>query len=100
MIIFALTVSFHTQGDGKNIGRLGVYNGVLAFVQPDESTFVTWLTDEKQEILEDCGYKLEGYMPIKVPYAMPDDEQRQWLQYNLPEPDEEEQLSVDKNAGS
>ncbi|MBN2288327.1 MAG: hypothetical protein JXQ83_03270 [Candidatus Glassbacteria bacterium] len=85
--------------DPKNIGRLGIFRGVLAFVRPDEKTYVTWYTEEKQETLEDCGYKQEGYMPIKVPYAMQDETQRQWLLVSLPEPDEEEKLSEEENAG-
>jgi len=84
--------------DPNNIGRLGIYRGVLAFVQPDERVFVSWYTPDKQEALEDCGYKLEGRITIKVPYAMPDPDQRQWLVENLPEPDDEEQISVNENA--
>ena len=85
--------------DPENIGRLGIFRGVLAFVQPDKRTFVTWYTEEKQETLEDCGYKLEGYMPIKVPYAQAEESQRQWLLEYLPEPDEEEKISMEENAG-
>ena len=85
--------------DPNNIGRLGIFRGVLAFVMPDERTFVAWFTEEKQEKLENCGYKLEGYMPIKVPYAVAEESQRQWLLDNLHEPDEEEELSVQENAG-
>lgn len=84
--------------DPKNIGRLGEFRGVLAWVAPDERVFIAWYTTEKQEALEDCGYKLEGYMPIKVPYAMADIRQRRWLLEHLPEPDDEEQISVDENA--
>jgi hypothetical protein len=84
--------------DPQNIGRLGIFRGVLAFVLPDDRTLVTWFTEEKQEILEECGYKLEGYMPIKVPYAIAEAVQRQWLLENLPEADEEEELSVEENA--
>jgi hypothetical protein len=87
------------QLDPNNIGRLGIYRGVLAFVQPDERVIVSWYTPDKQEALENCGYKLEGRIPIKVPYAMPDPIQRQWLLGNLPEPDDEEQISVEENAG-
>jgi len=86
------------QPDPGNIGRLGVYRGVLAFVQPDERVFVSWYTPDKQEALENCGYKLEGRITIKVPYAMPDSNQRQWLLDNLPDPDDEEQISVEENA--
>ncbi len=85
--------------DPENIGRIGIFRGVLAFVQPDERTFVTWYTEEKQEKLEDCGYQLEGYMPIKVPYAMAEKSQRQWLLEYLPEPDGEEKISMEENAG-
>ena len=83
--------------DKENIGRLGVFRGVMAFVCPDERVFVTWFTPDKQQALEDCGYKEEGYMPIKVPYAMQDSEQRDWLIENLPEADEEEEFSVSEN---
>ena len=82
----------------ENVGRLGVYRGVLAFVLPDERVLVSWYTPQKQEALEDCGYKLEGRLPIKVPYAMPDSAQRKWLIENLPEPDEEEAISMEENA--
>ena len=85
------------QLDGDNIGRLGIYRGVLAFVQPDERVFVSWYTPDKQEALEDCGYKEAGRIPIKVPHAMPEPDQRQWLVQNLPEPDDEEQISADEN---
>jgi len=85
--------------DPDNIGRLGHFRGVLAFVQPDERTYVTWYSEEKEEILEECGYKLEGYMPIKVPYAMPEADQHKWLLDNLPSPDEEEEPSLEENAG-
>ena len=84
--------------DKGNIGRIGIFRGVLAFVCPDERVFVTWFTPEKQQILEDCGYKEEGYMPIKVPYAMQDKDQRGWLIENLPEADEDEEFSLTENA--
>jgi len=87
-----------SQLDPGNIGRLGVYRGVLAFVQPDERVFVSWYTPDKQEALENCGYKLEGRITIKVPYAMAEPKQRQWLLDNLPDPDDEEQISVEENA--
>lgn len=83
--------------DPKNIGRLGIYRGVLAFVSPDERVYVTWYTGDKQESLEDCGYRLEGRLPIKVPYAMPDPEQRKWLMEKLPAPDDDESISVNEN---
>jgi hypothetical protein len=83
--------------DPNNIGRLGLFRGVMAFVNPDERVFVTWYTPDKQETLEDCGYKMEGRLPIKVPYAMQDPSQRSWLMENLPGPDDEEKISVDEN---
>ena len=86
------------ESDSNNIGRLGIYRGVFAFVGPDERVLVGWYTPDKQEALEECGYKLAGRLPIKVPYAMPDPEQRRWLRENLPEPDEEEAISVEENA--
>ena len=84
--------------DPKNIGRIGVFRGVMAWVAPDERVYVSWYTPNKQEDLEECGYKLEGYMPIKVPYAMADMKQRRWLMENLPEADDDEQISVDENG--
>lgn len=86
------------QLDPNNIGRLGIYRGVLAFVQPDERIIVSWYTPDKQETLENCGYKLKGRIPIKVPHAMPDPSQRRWLLDNLPKPDDEEKISVEENA--
>ncbi|HUU29456.1 MAG TPA: hypothetical protein VM123_16765 [archaeon] len=83
--------------DPNNIGRLGLFRGVMAFVNPDERVFVTWYTPDKQETLEGCGYKMEGRLPIKVPYAMQDPSQRSWLMENLPGPDDEENISVDEN---
>ncbi|MEA1996679.1 MAG: hypothetical protein U9N45_03535, partial [Gemmatimonadota bacterium] len=84
--------------DSENIGRLGIYRGVLAFINPDKRVFVSWYTPDKQETLEECGYNTDGRLPIKVPYAMPETVQREWLMKNLPEPDEEELISVDENA--
>jgi len=84
--------------DAKNVGRLGIFRGVLAWVGPDDRVFITWYAPEKQETLEDCGYKLEGYMPIKVPHATSELKERRWLLEKLPEPNEEEQISVDENA--
>lgn len=86
------------QKDGKNVGRLGIFRGVLAWVAPDERVQVTWYTPEKQETLEECGYKLEGYMPIKVPHAVADIKERRWLMENLPNANDDEQISVDENA--
>ena len=83
--------------DPDNIGRIGIYRGVMAFVMADERVMITWYTPEKQDQLEKCGFSAEGRMPIKVPYAMPDPEQRMWLLENLPEPDEEEEISVEEN---
>ena len=84
--------------DKDNIGRIGVYRGVLAFVNPDERVYISWYTPDKQELLETKGYKMEGRLPIKVPHAMPDPKERIWLLKNLPEPDEEELFSVNENA--
>ncbi len=81
----------------ENVGRIGIYRGVLAFVMADERVMVTWYTPEKQEQLEQSGFTAEGRLPIKVPYAMPDPQQRLWLMENLPEPDEEEEISVEEN---
>ncbi len=86
------------QKDGRNVGRLGIFRGVLAWVAPDERVHVTWYTPEKQEALEECGYKLEGYMPIKVPHAVADAKERRWLMESLPKANDEEQISVDENA--
>ncbi len=83
--------------DPENIGRIGIYRGVMAFVMADERVMVTWYTPEKQEQLELCGFTAEGRLPIKVPYAMPESGQRSWLMENLPEPDEEEEISVEEN---
>jgi len=82
----------------ENIGRLGVYRGVFAFVLPSERVMISWYTPQKQEALEECGYKMEGRLPIKVPYAMPDSAQRKWLVGHLPKPDQEEEISVEENA--
>ncbi|MCE5271828.1 hypothetical protein LLH00_11155 [bacterium] len=84
--------------DAKNVGRLGIFRGVLAWVGPDERVFITWYTPDKQETLEDCGYKLEGYMPIKVPHATAELKERRWLLEKLPEANEDEKISVDENA--
>ncbi|MBW7997013.1 MAG: hypothetical protein FVQ81_10695 [Candidatus Glassbacteria bacterium] len=85
--------------DPENVGRIGTYRGVMAFVLPDERVMVTWYTPEKQELLEANGYSLEGRMPIKVPFAMPDPKQRMWLVDHLPDPDEEETFSMEENEG-
>ena len=71
---------------------------MMAYVNPDEKVYVTWYTPDKQELIEEHGYRLDGRMPIKVPYAMPDPMQRMWLIKNLPKPDDEEQFSFDENS--
>ncbi len=86
--------------DPRNVGRLGIYRGVLAVVAPDERVFVTWYTPDKQEALEELGYRLEGRLPIKVPSAMPNPQQRQWLLAHLPDANEDEALSVEENGES
>jgi hypothetical protein len=83
--------------DAENIGRIGIFRGVMAFVVADERVMVTWYTPDKQDQLEKCGFTAEGRLPIKVPYAMRDPQQREWLMNNLPETDEEEEISVEEN---
>ena len=83
--------------DAENIGRIGIFRGVMAFVVADERVMVTWYTPDKQDQLEKWGVTAEGRLPIKGPYAMRDPQQREWLMNNLPETDEEEEISVEEN---
>ena len=83
--------------DPENVGRIGIYRGVLGFVGADERVMVSWYTPDKQDQLEQSGFTAEGRLPIKVPYAMSDSQQQMWLVDHLPEPDEEEEISVEEN---